>query len=93
MHVDYDLQKVTVWGICNRDDVLAIIKKKRREARFWDLDSICQNGSPPAEQTDEGNGDEQAAVPGTTEKATLDGHPNRIRKPWKRLFPLSMGLR
>ncbi|CAA6656174.1 unnamed protein product [Spirodela intermedia] len=85
--------KVTVWGICNRDDVLGIIKKKRREARFWDLDSTYQNESAAVEQTYEGNGDEQAAVPGTTEKAALEERPNKTRKPWKRLLPLSMGLR
>ncbi|XP_010241064.1 PREDICTED: uncharacterized protein LOC104585778 [Nelumbo nucifera] len=36
--VDYKLQKVTVWGICNKYDVLATIKSKRKEARFWDCD-------------------------------------------------------
>ncbi|XP_031498396.1 heavy metal-associated isoprenylated plant protein 30 [Nymphaea colorata] len=33
--VEYNLQKVTVWGICDRDSVLAAVRKKRREARFW----------------------------------------------------------
>ncbi|CAN6466209.1 unnamed protein product [Victoria cruziana] len=35
VHVEYELQKVTVWGICDRNAVLAAIRKKRREARFW----------------------------------------------------------
>ena len=36
VNVDYAQQKVTVWGICNKYDVLATIKNKRKEARFWD---------------------------------------------------------
>ncbi|OVA19927.1 Heavy metal-associated domain [Macleaya cordata] len=36
--VDFKLQKVTVWGICNKYDVLATIRSKRKEARFWDAD-------------------------------------------------------
>ncbi|KAJ8774666.1 hypothetical protein K2173_017112 [Erythroxylum novogranatense] len=35
VNVDYSQQKVTVWGICNKYDVLATIKSKRKEARFW----------------------------------------------------------
>ena len=35
VNVDYYQQKVTVWGICNKYDVLANIKSKRKEARFW----------------------------------------------------------
>ncbi|XP_043718135.1 heavy metal-associated isoprenylated plant protein 6 [Telopea speciosissima] len=38
--VDYKLQKVTVWGICNKYDVLATIRRKRKEARFWDIDQL-----------------------------------------------------
>lgn len=38
MNVDYKRQKVTVWGICNKQDVLDTIRSKRREARFWDHD-------------------------------------------------------
>ncbi|XP_057527804.1 heavy metal-associated isoprenylated plant protein 28 [Amaranthus tricolor] len=35
VNVDYPQQKVTVWGICNKYDVLATIKNKRKEAQFW----------------------------------------------------------
>lgn len=38
MKVDYYKQKVTVWGICNKLDVLAMVKKKRKEARFWNVE-------------------------------------------------------
>ncbi|XP_010520932.1 PREDICTED: protein SODIUM POTASSIUM ROOT DEFECTIVE 2 [Tarenaya hassleriana] len=38
VNVDYCQQKVTVWGICNKFDVLSTIKSKRKEARFWNLD-------------------------------------------------------
>lgn len=40
VNVDYKLQKVTVWGICNKYDVLATIRSKRKEARFWNCDKI-----------------------------------------------------
>ncbi|XXG77581.1 hypothetical protein AAC387_Pa08g1708 [Persea americana] len=33
--VDYEQQKVTVWGICDRDQVLDTIKSKRKGACFW----------------------------------------------------------
>ncbi|CAN8273653.1 unnamed protein product [Cochlearia groenlandica] len=36
--VDYYKQKVTVWGICNKLDVLEMVKKKRKESRFWNLE-------------------------------------------------------
>lgn len=38
MKVDYYNQKVTVWGICNKLDVLAMVKKKRKEARLWNVE-------------------------------------------------------
>ncbi|WCJ27571.1 Heavy metal transport/detoxification superfamily protein [Euphorbia peplus] len=37
VNVDYKQHKVTVWGICNKHDVLATIKSKRKEARFWNI--------------------------------------------------------
>ncbi|KAF8702572.1 hypothetical protein HU200_032956 [Digitaria exilis] len=40
VQVDYHQQKVTVWGICNREDVLAAIRRKRRAAQFWDGDEL-----------------------------------------------------
>ncbi|XP_058085355.1 uncharacterized protein LOC131232866 isoform X1 [Magnolia sinica] len=40
--VDYKLQKVTVWGICDRDDVLTTIKSKRKEACFWGCEEAHQ---------------------------------------------------
>ncbi|CAK9158256.1 unnamed protein product [Ilex paraguariensis] len=35
VNVDFSQQKVTVWGICNKYDVLGSIRNKRKEARFW----------------------------------------------------------
>lgn len=35
VNVDYDQQKVIVWGICDKYDVLETIRSKRKEARFW----------------------------------------------------------
>uniref|UniRef100_A0A5B6YNQ7 Putative Heavy metal transport/detoxification superfamily protein n=1 Tax=Davidia involucrata TaxID=16924 RepID=A0A5B6YNQ7_DAVIN len=35
VNVDFNQQKVTVWGICNKYDVLATMRNKRKETRFW----------------------------------------------------------
>ncbi|KAF3613982.1 hypothetical protein CQW23_08002 [Capsicum baccatum] len=35
VNVDFEQQKVTVWGICNKYDVLATVRSKRKAARFW----------------------------------------------------------
>ncbi|CAL5069561.1 unnamed protein product [Urochloa decumbens] len=70
VQVDYQQQKVTVWGICNREDVLAAVRKKRRAARFWD-------------------GDEHVPAPGDAPKQYLAAFTAyRLRKSWKKLFPL-----
>ncbi|KAI4338057.1 hypothetical protein L6164_016411 [Bauhinia variegata] len=54
VNVDYSQQKVTIWGICNKYEVLATIRSKRKEARFWNPeenaaleDSISQSPSSP----------------------------------------------
>ncbi|GMN44279.1 hypothetical protein TIFTF001_013474 [Ficus carica] len=47
VNVDYNQQKVTVWGICNKYDVLATVRSKRKEARFWNLeDNIALEAEP-----------------------------------------------
>ncbi|GFZ16015.1 heavy metal transport/detoxification superfamily protein [Actinidia rufa] len=40
VNVDFNQQKVTVWGICNKYDVLATTRKKRKEAHFWNPEEI-----------------------------------------------------
>ncbi|KAK3229816.1 hypothetical protein Dsin_001697 [Dipteronia sinensis] len=56
VNVDYYEQKVTVWGICNKYDVLERMRSKRKDARFWNPeDNIvfekssqpCNINSPP----------------------------------------------
>ena len=48
VNVDYNQQKVTVWGICNKFDVLATMRSKRKEARFWNPeDNIALEESQP----------------------------------------------
>ncbi|KAL0317914.1 UNVERIFIED_CONTAM: hypothetical protein Sangu_2205700 [Sesamum angustifolium] len=34
VNVDFHQQKVTVWGICDKHDVLCVVKKKRKGARL-----------------------------------------------------------
>lgn len=49
VNVDYHQQKVTVWGICNKYDVLDTMKSKRKETRFWNPEDNIQMEelSPP----------------------------------------------
>ncbi|RHN56404.1 putative heavy metal-associated domain, HMA [Medicago truncatula] len=35
VNVDHCQQKVTVWGICNKFDVLQTVRSKRKDACFW----------------------------------------------------------
>ncbi|XP_015878662.1 heavy metal-associated isoprenylated plant protein 6 [Ziziphus jujuba] len=50
VNVEYHQQKVTVWGICNKYDVLATVRSKRKDARFWNPeDNISyQQSQPPS---------------------------------------------
>ncbi|XP_038982623.1 heavy metal-associated isoprenylated plant protein 30-like [Phoenix dactylifera] len=75
VHVDYHLQKVTVWGICNKYDVLATIRKKRREACFWDQ-METEFKSKVAE--------EEADAEKAPHRATINMH--KLRKLRKRLM-------
>ncbi|KAK3143896.1 hypothetical protein QOZ80_4AG0306360 [Eleusine coracana subsp. coracana] len=76
VQVDYQQQKVTVWGICNRDDVLAAVRKKRRAARFWGAD-----------EPGPGGGDASAMVDAPKQYlAAFTAY--RCKKAWKKLFPL-----
>ncbi|KAG5064065.1 hypothetical protein GLYMA_02G222700v4 [Glycine max] len=54
VNVDYYQQKVTVWGICNKYDVLETVRSKRKEAQFWNQEdnvvlekSQSPSSSPP----------------------------------------------
>ncbi|XP_028059888.1 uncharacterized protein LOC114263520 [Camellia sinensis] len=35
VNVDFYQQKVTMWGICNKYEVLATMRKKRKQTQFW----------------------------------------------------------
>ncbi|KAL3846054.1 hypothetical protein ACJIZ3_003457 [Penstemon smallii] len=48
--------KVTVWGICDKHDVLCKVKSKRKGARFWDDEDNAQidqesHSAPPSPQS------------------------------------------
>ncbi|MQM13760.1 hypothetical protein Taro_046686 [Colocasia esculenta] len=83
VHVDYDIQKVTVWGICNRDAVLATIKKKRREARFWDhvegdsksqaVSRVAKETKGVAEEEEEGEVEEEEETSTCEKAAAMEG--------------------
>ncbi|KAF3340329.1 Heavy-metal-associated domain-containing protein [Carex littledalei] len=79
VQVDYHAQKVTVWGICNRDDVLTAIRRKRRDAYFWDEpESKLEPSSTKYDGIELGRSSRLAA--------TLTVY--KFRKSWKKLFPL-----
>ncbi|KAM0023910.1 putative heavy metal-associated domain, HMA, heavy metal-associated domain superfamily [Helianthus debilis subsp. tardiflorus] len=47
VNVDYKQQKVMVWGICNKNEVLSTVRTKRKGARFWNqLEDDLQEDSP-----------------------------------------------
>ncbi|KAH7664481.1 Copper chaperone domain-containing protein [Dioscorea alata] len=83
VHVDYELQKVTVWGICNKEDVLATIKKKRREARFWEQKEVNESAEIEAKNDMD---EDQEASQGTINVA-VPSRSFKFRKSWKRLLP------
>ncbi|ONK71662.1 uncharacterized protein A4U43_C04F11060 [Asparagus officinalis] len=82
--VDYNLQKVTVWGICNKYDVLATIRKKRREARFWsETETVC----PKTENETETDVKKEKEAPRSAK------FNYKFSKSWKKkLFPLMLYL-
>ncbi|XP_024961782.1 heavy metal-associated isoprenylated plant protein 28 [Cynara cardunculus var. scolymus] len=50
VNVDHNQQKVTVWGICNKKEVLSTIRAKRKGARFWNMpkDNDIQSHTAPS---------------------------------------------
>jgi len=49
--VDHCQQKVTVWGICNKFDVLQTVRSKRKDACFWNQEDnleLEENSKPPS---------------------------------------------
>ncbi|GAB4858629.1 hypothetical protein Ancab_010102 [Ancistrocladus abbreviatus] len=51
VNVDFGQQKVTVWGICNKYNVLATIKNKRKEAQFWNSEDNIHLEAEGKEET------------------------------------------
>ncbi|XP_073314425.1 heavy metal-associated isoprenylated plant protein 21 [Primulina huaijiensis] len=41
VNVNFLEQKVSVWGICDKNEVLSRVQRKRKEARFWDPQGNC----------------------------------------------------
>ncbi|KQJ84193.1 heavy metal-associated isoprenylated plant protein 28 [Brachypodium distachyon] len=75
VQVDYHQQKVTVWGICNREDVLAAVRRKRRAAQFWGADQP-------------GLGDDADKFGDAPKHYLRAFTAYRCRKSWKKLFPM-----
>ncbi|CAJ2652388.1 unnamed protein product [Trifolium pratense] len=50
VNVDHCQQKVIVWGICNKFDVLQNVRSKRKEACFWNQEDnvVLDNSQSPS---------------------------------------------
>ncbi|CAH9058747.1 unnamed protein product [Cuscuta epithymum] len=64
VNVEFNEQKVTVWGICNKYDVLSTIRKKRKDAQFWNPEDNDDDVEP------EGGGEEQVLSQSSTTKVS-----------------------
>ncbi|KAI3417853.1 HMA domain-containing protein [Psidium guajava] len=84
VNVDHDQQKVTVWGICNKHDVLETMRTKRREARFWNPEDDSSGPDLAGEEDDsrsrKGTGDVKRL---TKSRSSLGW------RAWKRVFTRS----
>ncbi|KAG0473213.1 hypothetical protein HPP92_015070 [Vanilla planifolia] len=85
VHVEYYQQKVTVWGICDREDVLCAVRRKRREARFWDQTEEAHEAVAVEEEAED-------TVDSETPAAEKGVPFFKRRKSWKKLFPLILYL-
>ncbi|XP_059434848.1 copper transport protein ATX1 [Corylus avellana] len=84
VQVDYNQQKVTVWGICNKYNVLATIRSKRKEARFWNSDDniALEESSPQSPLPSDRSRDSKPSLALTRVRSlTL--------KAWKKVFTRS----
>ncbi|KAM5557823.1 hypothetical protein ABKV19_024922 [Rosa sericea] len=70
VNVDCSQQKVTVWGICNKYDVLATIRTKRKHACFWNHE----------DNDIEEDGEEEAELPPTVTMSESDDSTPPIAK-------------
>ncbi|KAJ9174362.1 hypothetical protein P3X46_017390 [Hevea brasiliensis] len=86
VNVDYYQQKVTVWGICNKYDVLATMKSKRKEARFWNPeDSIVDQMEESQAQPTNKEGSKPSSL-GLMKARSLSW------KAWRKVFTRSLSL-
>lgn len=75
VNVDYNQQKVTIWGICNKYDVLETMRTKRKEARFWN--------------PEDNSADDLESRKGTDDVKHLIKSRSLSWRAWKRVFTRS----
>ncbi|KAL9337196.1 hypothetical protein Peur_068965 [Populus x canadensis] len=86
VNVDYYQQKVTVWGICNKHDVLATIKSKRKEARFWNPQEMEEEESQPPSPPPPPPPKDSRTIPSLTLMKARSLTRSLSWKVWKKVF-------
>ncbi|CAL5344218.1 heavy metal-associated isoprenylated plant protein 28-like [Camellia sinensis] len=88
VNVDFNQQKVTVWGICNKHDVLTTMRKKRKGACFWNpednnvVDIEMEESQPPTPPSPP-----SLALRRSLQRSfTLEKARSLTLKAWKRVF-------
>ncbi|GMI76524.1 HEAVY METAL ASSOCIATED PROTEIN 37 [Hibiscus trionum] len=85
--VDHNQQKVTVWGICNKYDVLSTVRSKRKYARFWKLeDNTVIEMEQQGEKSPPGSGSASASAPPSLAPMKAG---SLSWKAWKKVFTRS----
>ncbi|KAL1813663.1 hypothetical protein ACET3Z_023728 [Daucus carota] len=82
IEVNFEEQKVTVWGICNKYDVLDTIRNKRKDALFWNAeDNLVLKQQQDKDKEPEEEQDTIAA------KAAHSFSSSSLRRKAKKLVP------
>lgn len=83
IEVNFEEQKVTVWGICNKYDVLDTIRNKRKDALFWNAEDnlIFTQQQENEKESEEEEKDTMAAEVGSSFSSSS------LRRKAKRLVP------
>lgn len=92
INVDHKQQKVTVWGICNRNEVLSTIRAKRKGARFWnqqqthDHHHISSPSSSSSHRTSTGTSTSTISMRWIKMEATPNLLSLNWKATWKKVF-------
>jgi hypothetical protein len=87
VQVDYNQQKVTIRGICNKYNLLTTIRSKRKEARFWNPDDniALEESSPQSPSPSDHPRDSKPSLALTRVRSLT-------MKAWKKVFTRSFSF-